>query len=163
MDIWVGVLAFILFLGFGTAVKVCINAIGRQSKIIIKSRIKHKISGMEVIIANVGLVALLFLMYYHLFEFVPAVLCFVLFIVLSTQIQSGLTEEGAIVGTSFVEWDSMEGYKFVNDETDTNVIILKIRADRRQYVLVCDRKDRKSIEEIFEQNYVNKTQVIKLD
>lgn len=163
MDVWIGVLAFVLFLGFGTAVMVCVNAIKRQSGIIIKSRIKHKIGGMDVIIANLGLVVFVILMYFHLFLFVPAILCFVLFIVLSTQIQSGLTEDGAMVGTTFIDWEFMEGYKFVNDETDSNVVILKIRANRRQYVLVCDRKDKKEINDIFEQNYVNQTQVIKLD
>ncbi len=163
MDVWIGVLAFVLFLGFGTAVMVCINAIKRQSGIIIKSRIKHKINGSDVIIANLGLIVFVVLMYFHLFAFVPAVLTFVLFIVLSSQIQSGLTEEGAVVGTTFIDWEFMDGYKLVDQEEDINVIILKIRANRRQYVLVCDRKDRNEISDIMENNYVNQTKVIKID
>lgn len=163
MDVWVGVLAFVLFLGFGTAVMVCINAIKRQTGIIIKSRIKHKINSAEVIYANLGLVVLAVLVYFKLFLFVPAVFAFVLFIVLSTQIQSGLTAEGAVVGTSFIDWEFMDGYKFVNYENDSNVIILKIRANRRQYVLVCDRRDRVEIKKMLTDNGVKVIQVMKTD
>lgn len=163
MDVWVGVLAFVLFLGFGTAVMVCINAIKRQTGIIIKSRIKHKINSAEVIYANLGLVVLAVLVYFKLFLFVPAVFAFVLFIVLATQIQSGLTAEGAVVGTSFIDWEFMDGYKFVNDENDSNVIILKIRANRRQYVLVCDRRDRVEIKKMLTDNGVKVIQVMKTD
>lgn len=158
-----GVLAFVLFLGFGTAVMVCVNAIKRQSGIMIKSRIKHKIGGSDVIVANLGLVVFLVLMYFRLFAFVPAVLAFVVFIILSTQIQSGITEDGAVIGTTFIDWEFMEGYKFVDDEEDSNIVILKIRANRRQYVLVCDRRDKKAINELFETNYVNQTLTIKMD
>ena len=161
MDVWIVVLAFVLFLGFGTAVMVCINAIKRQSGIIIKSRIKRKLNSSEVILANLGLIVFLVLVYFRFFLFVPAVLSFVLFIVLSTQIKSGITENGAVVGTTFIDWEFMDGYKLVNDEGDINVVILKIRANRRQYVLVCDRKDRKAIDKIFKENYVSQTQVIK--
>lgn len=163
MDVWIGVLAFVLFLGFGTAVMVCINAIKRQSRILIKSRIKHKLNSAEVIYANLGLILLAVLIYFKYFLFVPAVLAFVLFIVLSTQIQSGLTDEGAVVGTSFIDWEFMDGYKLVNDESDSNIIILKIRANRRQYVLVCDRRDRIEIKKMFTDNQVKVIQVMNLD
>lgn len=160
MDVWIGVLAFVLFLGFGTAVLVCIAAIKRQSGIVIKSRIHHKINSVEVIYANVGLIVFTVLIYFHYYSFVPAVLAFVVFIVLSTRIDSGLTEEGAIVGTTFLEWEFMKGYKLVDEETDSNIVILKIRANRKQYVLVCDRRDRKKIREIFEKNDVKVIETI---
>lgn len=163
MDVWIGVLAFVLFLGFGTAVMVCINAIKRQSGIVIKSRIKHRLNGSDVIIANLSLVVFVVLMYFHLFLFVPAILAFVLFIVLTTQIQSGLTEEGAVVGTTFIDWEFMDGYKLADDGDDSSVIILKIRANRRQYILICDRQDKEVIHKLFEDNYVNQTKVIKMD
>lgn len=163
MDVWIGVLAFVLFLGFGTAVMVCINAIKRQSGIVIKSRIKHRLNGSDVIIANLSLVVFVVLMYFHLFLFVPAILTFVLFIILTTQIQSGLTEEGAVVGTTFIDWEFMDGYKLADDGDDSSVIILKIRANRRQYILICDRQDKEVIHKLFEDNYVNQTKVIKMD
>ena len=160
MDVWISVLAFVLFLGFGTAVIVCIGAIKRKSQIIIESRIHHKLNSSEVIYANLGLVLLAVLLYIHYFVFVPAVCAFVLFIVLSTRVQSGITEQGAIIGTTFLEWEFMKSYKLVNDETDSNVVVLKIRANRKQYVLVCNRQDREKIREIFTKNRVKVTETI---
>ena len=154
MDVWISVLAFVLTLGFGTAVMVCINSIKHQAGIVIKSRIKHKLNNAEIIYANLGLILLTVLVYIKYYLFVPAVFAFVLFIVLSTQIKSGITDEGVIVGTAFLEWEFMKGYKLVDDEEDSNVIILKIRANRKQYVLVCDRRDRNEIKKILDDNKV---------
>ncbi len=149
MDVWLLVLAFVLFLGFGTGVIVCISAIKRQSGIIIKSRLHHKLNISEVVYANVGLAGLVVLVYLEIYSFVPAVLMFVMFIVLSTRIQSGITEEGALVGTSFIEWEFMQSYLLENRGEDSNVIVLKIRANRRTYILVCDRADRFAIADLF--------------
>lgn len=159
MDVWIGVLGFVLFLGFATAVMVCISAIKKQSGIIIKSRLHHKLNNSEVIYANLGLVLLAVLLYLHFYVFVPAILAFVLFVILTTRIQSGLTDEGALVGTTFLEWEFMKGYKFVDDANDSNVIILKIRANRKQYVLVCNRRDRHEVAELMDKNHVKTTEV----
>lgn len=160
MDVWIGVLGFVLFLGFATAVLVCVSAIKRQSGIIIKSRLHRKVNSAEVIYANIGLVILAVLFYFHYFVFVPAVLAFVLFIIMSTRIQSGLTGEGAVIGTAFVEWEFMKGYKLVDDENDSNIVTLKIRANRKQYVLVCDRRDRDAICEMFVKNHIKMTEIL---
>lgn len=159
MDVWIGVLGFVLFLGFATAVMVCISAIKKQSGIIIKSRLHHKLNNSEVIYANLGLVLLAVLLYLHFYVFVPAILAFVLFVILTTRIQSGLTDEGALVGTTFLEWEFMKSYKFVDDANDSNVIILKIRANRKQYVLVCNRRDRHEAAELMDKNHVKTTEV----
>ena len=100
------------------------------------------------------------LMYFHYFVFAPAVLAFVSFIILSTRIQSGVTEEGALVGTTFIEWEFMKSYKLVDDPSDSNIIILKIRANRRQYIMVCERRDRFEIAKIFDAHDVAVTQTI---
>ncbi|MBD5095425.1 MAG: hypothetical protein HDT40_00215 [Lachnospiraceae bacterium] len=160
MDVWINVLGFVFFLGFATAAYVCILAIKRQEGIVIKSRLHHKVNKSEVIYANVGLVIFAVLMYFHYFVFAPAVLAFVLFIVLSTRIQSGVTEEGALVGTTFIEWEFMKSYKLVDDPSDSNIIILKIRANRRQYVMVCERRDRFEIAKIFDEHDVDVTHTI---
>ena len=160
MDVWINVLGFVFFLGFATAAYVCILAIKRQEGIVIKSRLHHKVNKSEVIYANVGLVIFAVLMYFHYFVFAPAVLAFVLFIVLSTRIQSGVTEEGALVGTTFIEWEFMKSYKLVDDPSDSNIIILKIRANRRQYVMVCERRDRFEIAKIFDEHGVDVTHTI---
>lgn len=159
MDIWIGVLSFVLFLGFATAVMVCISAIKKQSGIIIKSRLHHRLNNSEVIYANLGLILLVVLLYFEFYVFVPAILAFVLFIILTTRVQSGLTADGALIGTTYLEWEFIKGYKLVDDENDSNVIVLKIRANRKQYVLVCDRRDRRDITELMNKNHVRETEV----
>lgn len=160
MDVWRGVLGFVLFLGFGTAVLVCISAIKRQPDIIIKSRLHHKLNRSEVIYANLGLVLFAVFAYFHYYVFAPAVLAFVLFIVLSTRVQSGLTDKGAVVGTSYLEWEFIQSYKLVDDPEDSNIIILKLRANRRQYVMVCERRDRFAIADLMKENDVSVTHTI---
>ena len=159
MDVWVNVLAFILFLGFFVAVLVCCSAIKKQNEIIIKSRLHRKLNNSEIFYSNLGLVLLAVLLYFKIYVFIPAILSFVLFIVLSTRINSGLTNEGAVVGTRFIDWEFMKGYKLVDDE-NSNIVTLKIRADRRQYVLVCERRDMDEIKAIFKDHGIKKTQVI---
>ena len=160
MDVWIGVLAFVLFLGFITAFFVCVGTVKRQSGIIVKSRIRRKTGSTEIIYANIALVVFVVLVYFKIYTFVPAVLAFVAFIIASTRVKSGITEEGAIVGTAFLEWEDMKSYKLVNEKDDSNIIILKIRANRKQYVLVCDRRDKGKIREIFDKKKVAHTQTI---
>ena len=95
------------------------------------------------------------LVYFRIYIFVPAVLMFVLFIVLSTRIQSGITEDGVLVGTTFIEWEFMRSFLLENQGEDSNVIVLKIRANRKTYILVCNREDRFAIDEIFKKNNVH--------
>ena len=159
MDVWIGVLAFVLFFAFGVATVLCAKAIRRKESIIIKSRLHHKQSRAEVIYANLGLVAICVLCAFHIYQFIPALLLFVLFIVLSTRIASGLTPEGALVGTTFIDWEFIKGYKLVDEEQDSNIIVLKIRANRKQYVLVCNREDREQIRALFCKNNVKETEV----
>lgn len=160
MDVWISVLAFVLFLGFITAFIVCVGTVKRQTGIIVKSRIRRKTGNTEVIYANIALIVFVVLVYLKLYTFVPAVLAFVAFIIASTRVKSGITDEGVIVGTAFLEWEDMKSYKLVNEKDDSNVIILKIRANRKQYVLVCDRRDRVKITEIFDSKKVAHTRTI---
>lgn len=160
MDVWIGVLAFVLFLGFATATMVCVSAIKKKSEIIIKSRIHRKLGSSEIILSNLGLILLAVLLYFRIYVFVPAILALVLFIMLSTRIESGLTKEGAVIGTKFIDWEFMKSYKLV-DEENSNIITLKIRADRRQYVLVCERRDKDKIKKLFSDNKIRVTKVLK--
>ena len=137
-----------------TGALVCVSAVKKQSGIVIKSRLHHKLNISEVVYANLGLVGLVVLVYFKIYIFVPAVLMFVLFIVLSTRIQSGITEDGVLVGTTFIEWEFMRSFLLENQGEDSNVIVLKIRANRKTYILVCNREDRFAIDEIFRKNNV---------
>ena len=159
MDVWVGVLAFVLFLGFFVAVLVCVSAIKKQDEIIIRSRLHRKLNNSEIIYSNLGLVIMAVLLYFGVYVFIPAILSFVLFIILSTRVKSGLTRDGAVVGTKFIDWEFMKSYKLVDDE-NSNIINLKIRADRRQYVLVCERRDKEEIKAMFKEHGVARTKVI---
>lgn len=163
MGVWITILGIILFLGFATATFVCYQAIEKQSEIVIHSRLHHKVNCTEVICTNLGLVLFGILLYIKYYTFVPAVLMFVVFILASTRIKSGVTEDGAMVGTTYLEWDEMDSYKLVNEPGDSNIIILKIRAHRKQYVLVCDRKDRIEIANLFRENGVKVTEVMKME
>lgn len=162
MDVWIGVFAFVLFLGFATASMVCVSAIKKKSEILVRSRLHRKLGSSEIIISNLGLILLAVLLYFRIYSFVPSVLALVLFIILSTRVESGLTVNGAVVGTKFIEWEFMKSYKLVDDE-NSNIITLKIRADRRQYVLVCERSDKEEIKRLFSQNGVRVTRVIRAD
>lgn len=160
MDVWIGVLALVLTLGFLVAVLTCIKALDLKTDLIIKSRLHHRLSGEEVIYANVGLVGVIVLIVLKLYLFIPAILLLVAYIVLSALVESGILESGALVGTTLLEWDEMQSYKLVDEENDSNIIILKIRANRKQYVLICDRRDRKELAEIFESHEVAKTKTV---
>ena len=158
--LWITILGFVLFLGFGISVWLCVSAIKKQESIVIPSRLHHRMSGYEIIIANVGLVFAVIMIVFQYYIFLPAVICMVLFIILQTKIQSGITEEGALIDTTFLEWEFMKSYKLVYDENDGSTIILKISANRKQYVLVCNREDKKKIEKIFTDNKVKVTKTI---
>ncbi len=157
---WITILGMVLFLGFGISVWLCISAIKRQEEIIIPSRLHHRVSGYEIIMANVGLIFAVIMIIYHYYIFLPAVICMVLFIILQTKIQSGITEDGALIDTTFIEWEFMKSYKLQYVEDEDSTIILKIRANRKQYVLVCNREDKKKIEKIFNDNMVKVTKTI---
>lgn len=154
MDVWIGVLGFVLFLGFFIAVMICLTAIKRKNQIIIKSRLHRKLGNAEVIYANLGLLLLVVSVYFHVYAFVPGILAFVLFVVLTTQVQSGLTDKGVLIGTVFEEWEFIKGYCLIDDESDSNIIILKLRIGRKQYVLVCNREDRFLISDMMKKNGV---------
>lgn len=160
MDVWITVLGFALFLGFMVAVMVCIAAIKKKGDIIIKSRLHHKVTIREVVSANIGLIVFVILLWFKMYTFVPGILAFVTFVILSTRVQSGLTKEGALIGTMFIEWEFMKGYKLVDDPSDSNIIILKIRANHKQYVLVCNREDRMKIAAIMDKFEVKATEVV---
>ena len=157
---WITILGMVLFLGFGISVWLCISAIKRQEEIIIPSRLHHRVSGYEIIMANVGLIFAVIMIIYHYYIFLPAVICMVLFIILQTKIQSGITGDGALIDTTVIEWEFMKSYKLQYVEDEDSTIILKIRANRKQYVLVCNREDKKKIEKIFNDNMVKVTKTI---
>lgn len=160
MDVWLTVLGFVLFLGFFVADCVTVSAIKRKEQILVKSRLHHKLGVYEVVLCNICLIGSVVCIYFHFYIFIPAVLATITFVILLTKVVSGITDEGALVDTSFIEWEFMKSYKLVYDENDGSTITLKIRANSRQYVLVCEREDKHLIEEIFRKHRIKVTETV---
>ena len=135
-----------LTLGFGTIGIISCVVLHRQKSIIVESRLGKSSSVSEIINVNVALVGIAMSVWFHYYIFVPPLLMYIFFIVITTRIRSGLSEEGMFVGLTFIEWEHIEGYKFVND--NINTIKVKLRANKRQYIIECDKEQKNELEEL---------------
>ena len=135
-----------LTLGFGTIGIISCVVLHRQKSIIVESRLGKSSSVSEIINVNVALVGLAMSVWFHYYIFVPPLLMYIFFIVITTRIRSGLSEEGMFVGLTFIDWEHIEGYKFVND--NINTIKVKLRANKRQYIIECDKEQKNELEEL---------------
>lgn len=135
-----------LTLGFGTIGIISCIVLHRQKSIIVESRLGKSSSVSEIINVNVALVGIAMSVWFHYYIFVPPLLMYIFFIVITTRIRSGLSEEGMFVGLTFIDWEHIEGYKFVND--NINTIKVKLRANKRQYIIECDKEQKNELEEL---------------
>lgn len=135
-----------LTLGFGTIGIISCVVLHRQKSIIVESRLGKSSSVSEIINVNVALVGIAMSVWFHYYIFVPPLLIYIFFIVITTRIRSGLSEEGMFVGLTFIDWEHIEGYKFVND--NINTIKVKLRANKRQYIIECDKEQKNELEEL---------------
>ena len=155
---WVYILAGILFLGFFTAVMIGIVVVDKQKTITIYSRLGRRTNLIEIINVNLALLVTAYFVYIRYYIFMPAIVFFVLFIIITTRVQSGMSEQGVFIGMTFIEWDKMKSYKIINDDIST--FTLKIRANKRQYVFRCDKSQRVAIEDILLAHGRKKTETI---
>lgn len=135
-----------LTLGFGTIGIISCVVLHRQKSIIVESRLGKSSSVSEIINVNVALVGIAMSVWFHYYIFVPPLLMYIFFIVITTRIRSGLSEEGMFVGLTFIDWEHIEGYKFVND--NINTIKVKLRVNKRQYIIECDKEQKNELEEL---------------
>ena len=135
-----------LTLGFGMIGIISCVVLHRQKSIIVESRLGKSSSVSEIINVNVALVGIAMSVWFHYYIFVPPLLMYIFFIVITTRIRSGLSEEGMFVGLTFIDWEHIEGYKFVND--NINTIKVKLRANKRQYIIECDKEQKNELEEL---------------
>ena len=135
-----------LTLGFGPIGIISCVVLHRQKSIIVESRLGKSSSVSEIINVNVALVGIAMSVWFHYYIFVPPLLMYIFFIVITTRIRSGLSEEGMFVGLTFIDWEHIEGYKFVND--NINTIKVKLRANKRQYIIECDKEQKNELEEL---------------
>ena len=109
------VLSAALTLGFVTIGIISCVVLHRQKGILVESRLGQSSSVSEIINVNVALVGIAMSVWFRYYIFVPPLLMYIFFIVITTRIRSGLSEEGMFVGLTFIDWEHIEGYKFVND------------------------------------------------
>ena len=50
------------------------------------------------------------------------------------------------MGLTFIDWEHIEGYKFVND--NINTIKVKLRANKRQYIIECEKEQKSVMEQL---------------
>ena len=135
-----------LTVGFATIGIISLIVLNRQKKIIVESRLGKSSSVSEIINVNVSLVGVAMSVWFHYYVFIPPLLMYIFFIVITTRICSGLSEEGMFVGLTFIDWEHIEGYKFVND--NINTIKVKLRANKRQYIIECEKEQKAEVEQL---------------
>ena len=140
------VLSAALTLGFVTIGIISCVVLHRQKGILVESRLGHSSSVSEIINVNVALVGIAMSVWFRYYIFVPPLLMYIFFIVITTRIRSGLSEEGMFVGLTFIDWEHIEGYKFVND--NINTIKVKLRANKRQYIIECEKDRQEEVENL---------------
>lgn len=147
IDIWLNALSIILFLGFAMAAMIAFSTIDKQKEITISSRYGRQTGPLEIVYVNVALLLAAFMLYTHNYRFLPALAAFILLIFFNSRMQSGIAPIGVFIGTTYLDWGKIEGYKIVNDEIST--VQVRVYANKKQYVLRCDKEKRKEVDAYF--------------
>lgn len=147
IDVWLDAAAIVLFLGFGMAALIAFSTIDKQKEITISSRYGRQTGPLEILYVNVALLLIALILYLNNYRFLPALCVFVLLIFFNSRMQSGIAPIGVFIGTTYLEWGKIEAYKIINDEIST--IQIRVFANKKQYVLRCDKEQRSQIESYF--------------
>lgn len=147
IDIWLNALSIILFLGFATAAMIAFSTIDKQKEITVNSRYGRQTGPLEIIYVNVALLMVAFMLYNRSYRFLPALLAFIILIILNSRMRSGIAPIGVFIGTTYLEWGKVEAYRIVNDEIST--VQVRVYANKKQYVLRCDKELRTQIDAYF--------------
>lgn len=147
IDIWLNAISIILFLGFATAAMIAFSTIDKQKEITVSSRYGRQTGPLEIIYVNVALLMVAFMLYNRSYRFLPVLLAFIILIILNSRMRSGIAPIGVFIGTTYLEWGKIEAYRIVNDEIST--VQIRVYANKKQYVLRCDKGFRTQIEAYF--------------
>lgn len=150
LDIVLNALSVILFLGFGMAALIAFSTIDRQKEITINSRYGRQTGPLEILYVNLALLLVAGMLYRHSYRFLPALAVFVLLIFFNSRMLSGLAPTGVFIGTTYLEWGKIQSYRIVNDEIST--IEIKVYANKKCYVLRCDKECRSEAEDYFKEH-----------
>lgn len=147
LDIFLNGIAIILFLGFGMSSLIAFTTIDKQKEITIYSRYGKKTEPLEIVYVNIAFLLIAGIVYYHSYRFLPAIVAFILLIIFKSRMQSGIAPIGIFIGTTYLNWNKIESYKIINDEIST--IQVRVYANKKQYVLRCDKENMKQIDFYF--------------
>ena len=147
IDVILNGLAIILFLGFGLACVIAFTTLDKQKDITIPSRYGRQIGTMEILYVNASLVMIAIILYEKSYRFVPALATFVLLVFFNSRMSSGISPLGVFIGTTFLEWNKLEGYRIINDQIST--VQIRIYTADKQYILRCDKDMRRDAEHLF--------------
>lgn len=147
LEIWLNGLAIILFLGFSMAALVAFFTIDKQKEITIYSRYGRQTGPLEIVYVNIALLVVAFMLYSHSYRFLPALIAFVMLIMFNGRMESGISPMGIFIGGNRILWEEIAGYRIVNDDIST--IQVRIYANKKQYVLRCDKEQRAQIDTYF--------------
>ncbi len=158
---WINIITGILFTSFLVLSILSVRSILRQKNIVISSRISRQTGLIEVINVNIALLGIVFLVIFRLYIYIPTVAVFAFFILSLSRLQSGISNTGIFIGMTFIPWEQVKAYKMIND--DINTLQVKFRANKRQYVMRCDKKDLHAIQAILRKHRVSEQETITLD
>lgn len=147
IDFGLNCLAIIFFSGFAMAAMIAFSTIDKQKEITVYSRYGKNTEPLEILYVNIALLMVGVMVYRHTYRFLPALLAFILLIFLKSRMQSGISPNGVFIGTTYLPWNKILAYKFVNDEIST--IQIRVYANKKQYVLRCDKEYMKQIDFYF--------------
>ena len=140
-------LSIILFLGFGAACIIAFSVLDKQKDIIIPSRYGRQTEPLEIIYVNAALILVGIMLYEKSYRFLPAIIVFVLMIFFNSRMISGISPEGVFIRGTFLDWNKLDGYRIINDEIST--VQVRVYANKKQYVLRCDKELRRKVEHLF--------------
>lgn len=152
IDVWLDAAAIIMFLGFGMAALIAFSTIDKQKEITISSRYGRQTGPLEILYVNVALLLIALILYQNSYRFLPALCVFVLLIIFNSRMQSGIAPIGVFIGTTYLEWSKISGYKIINDEIST--VQIRVYANKKQYVLRCAKEQRAQAESYFWDNSI---------
>lgn len=150
LDIVLNALAIILFLGFGMAVGIVFSTLDKQKEITVFSRYGRNTEPLEILYVNVGLILVAVMLVFHNYRFLPALIVFLILILLNSRTQSGIAPIGVFIGTTFLGWKDIEGYRMINDEISTIKVL--VYGNHKCYILRCDKTQRREVEAFFKEN-----------
>lgn len=152
LDIVLNILAIILFLGFGMAIAIVFSTLDKQKEITVPSRYGRNTEPLDILYVNVGLVLAAVMFLFHNYRFLPALIAFMILILLSSRTQSGIAPIGVFIGTTYLGWKDIDGYRIINDEISTIKVL--VYGNGKCYVLRCDKTQRMEVVSYFQDNNI---------